>query len=298
MQIAAHILAYNINRFLKPVLQNLEHHVDKIYVAHSERPLGYIQSSYETRQNPTKISDIRAASTSSKIEIIEGNWTIEEDMRNACLNRSKAEGFDWFITQDADEFYTDAAWEQIKRILLRNKSDNHFRSTWYNFWKSSEYVLVDANGSIKHTNASFAFRCASDVKFVRRRWHCNDSKVIDCPCYHYGYVMSDAEMLEKITTWGHAAEVFAKSWYHHKWKNWHVNTRYLHPLSPSHWNRAIRFPLSQPDFAEQFALPLANQHATRRATSVKERFYNFNVHLYDTKKALRRIAKGIVQKSV
>ncbi len=43
MKIAAHVLAYNVTRFLKPVLENIEPHVDKIYIAHAELPFGYIK---------------------------------------------------------------------------------------------------------------------------------------------------------------------------------------------------------------------------------------------------------------
>ena len=78
MKIAAHVLAYNVNRFLKPVLENLEPHVDKIYIAHSERPFGYNKKSRQTRTNPTKISDVRSASSSSKIEIISGDWGLKK----------------------------------------------------------------------------------------------------------------------------------------------------------------------------------------------------------------------------
>ncbi len=68
MKIAAHVLAYNVNRFLEAVLKNIEPHVDKIYITHAERPFGYVESSRETKINPTRLADILAASTSSKIE--------------------------------------------------------------------------------------------------------------------------------------------------------------------------------------------------------------------------------------
>src|SRR5688572_20963407 len=139
MKIAAHVLGYNVTRFLKAVLENLEPHVDKIYIAHSERPFGYIEKSRETRTNPTTIADVKAASSSNKIEIISGDWATEEGMRNACLDRARAEGFDWFLIQDADEFYPETSWKQIKRYLLQNKTDDHLTTTWYTFWKSSHY---------------------------------------------------------------------------------------------------------------------------------------------------------------
>jgi hypothetical protein len=86
MQIAAHVLAYNVNRFLKPVLENIEPHVDKIYVAHSEKPFGYVKGARQTHKNPTTIEDVHNASASSKIEILRGDWHTEEAMRNDCYS--------------------------------------------------------------------------------------------------------------------------------------------------------------------------------------------------------------------
>ncbi len=171
--------------------------------------------------------------------------------------KARADGFDWFIIQDADEFYSEASWKKIKNILQNNKTDDHFTTTWYNFWKSSRFVLVNMNGSMKGTNAGFAVRCSSKLKFADRRiCDTNITRVIDCPCYHYSYVMSDQEMREKIATWSHAHQVFSTSWFKYKWLNWTESTRWLNPVFPIADERAISFPLEQPDFAEQFAMPI------------------------------------------
>jgi len=298
MQIAAHILAYNVNRFLRPVLENLEPHVDKIYIAHAERPFGYIEESRRTKKNPTTIEDLRAAASGSKkIEIISGDWLTDEAMRNDCLVKARADGFDWFIIQDADEFYTDASWKQIKRSLHQSKTDDHFTTTWYNFWKSSHYVLTSRTGSIKDINAGFAIRCSSDVKFVDRR-SCNNQylKIIDTPCYHYSYVMDDAEMLEKTTTWSHSHEVRSKAWYTYKWLNWNESSRWLNPVYPPTFSRAIRFPMEQPDFAEQFALPVNIQNGKVPSFSaiVGEAFYDASARLLIGKRALGPLVKSIL----
>lgn len=257
MQLAAHVLAYNVNRFIGPVLRNIAPHVDKVFVAYAEKPFGYRPEARQRFQNPTRKEDIAAAGLGKKVEIIEGDWLTEEAMRNACLDRAQAEGFDWLLTQDADEFYAEKSWDQILKALERNSAEDCLTTTWYNFWKSSHYVLVSRNGEIKESNAGFAIRCRSDLKFVRQRIaNASRSRVIDCPCHHYGYVMSDEELLEKLLTWSHASQLNAKRWFRIKWVNWRESTRYLHPIYPMHWEKAIRFPLQQPDFADQFALPI------------------------------------------
>lgn len=298
MKIAAHVLAYNVTRYLKPVLENLEPHVDKIYIAHAEKPFGYIEKSRETFRNPTKIEDIRLASSSSKIEIVSGDWTTEDAMRNACLVKARQDGFDWFITQDADEFYSDVSWKQIKRILLQNKSDDHFTTTWYNFWKSSHYVIVDKNGAIKSTNAGFALRCSSDIKFIDRRL-CNNQhrKVIDTPCHHYSYVLSDTEMAEKIATWSHAHQLFSKSWFKYKWLNWNESSKWLNPVSPMEYLRAIPFPMEQPDFAEQFAMPINdNSRQLKFGDLMGESFYDTAVRVEIAKRSMKRVIKSLFVK--
>jgi hypothetical protein len=257
MKIAVHLHAYNASRFIKLVLHNMAPFVDKIYVAYSHRPAGYVPESRANKSNPTAIDEILTAGIGAKLEVVQGDWLTEESMRNACLDRAKADGFDWMLIQDADEFYPEQSWHQILRVLRSNPQQEHFVTTWYNFWKSSHYVLANEHGEIKSTNAGFAIRCRQHLKFTDKRLtNAVNSRVIDAPCYHYGYVVSNEEMAHKISTWGHAREFNTERWYRLKWMNWRETTRYLHPTSPATWKSAIRFPLEQPDFADEFALPV------------------------------------------
>lgn len=293
MKIAVHILAYNINRFLKTVLDNVEPYVDKIYIAHAEKPYGYIEASRLTKINPTKISDILEASSSNKIEIVQGDWLTEEDMRNACLDKALEEGFDWFLIQDADELYPDSSWKQIRNILSTNTSDDLLVTTWYNFWKTSDYVLVDAFGSIKGTNAGFALRCNSGIKFVHKRvTNFKSRRVIDCPCYHYGYVMSDDEMDEKLSTWSHANDGNTMLWFKYKWKNWTEDTKYLNSATPAAWMKAIRFPLHQPDFANEFSLPVYTVQKKKFNDVLGEAWYDLKITFNLMMKKIKKIIKS------
>lgn len=256
MKIAAHVLAYNVNKFIAPVIKNLENNVDKIFIAYSELPWSYNENN-RNNINKTSLSYLKelAANSLCEIEIIEGVWNTEEGMRNSCLKRAKEEHFDWLIIQDADEFYTESSWIKIKKILLEDNVTDHFTTTWYQFWKSPKYVIQYDNGSIKSTNAGFAVRCTSDLIFERMR-KCNfkNSVVLDIPCFHYGYIWNDDEMKDKISAWGHTNDFFTnpKEWYELKWKLWNLNTINLNVVWPSSWKRAIVFPYEQPEFANQF----------------------------------------------
>jgi glycosyltransferase involved in cell wall biosynthesis len=255
MLVAAQMLGYGINRFLPDCLSHVLPHVDKLFVGYSSRPFSYNKRVRETETNPTPRESFTALSLESRIEIIDGDWATEEDARNACLDAARRQGFDWLLVIDADEFYTEQCWEQLLRSLRASAQRDHIITTWFNFFKSSHYVLVERDGSIKSTNAGFALRCTSNIRFRHRRLTTAErSQVIDCPCHHYGYVMSDAEMRQKISTWSHAADFNRERWYRLKWLNWTLDTRNLHPVVPTAWRKAVRFPLPQPEFAHRYAI--------------------------------------------
>jgi hypothetical protein len=292
MRIATHVLAYNVSRFINPVLRNMAPFVDRIYVAHPRRPWAYNSNSRASKTNPTHIDELSALLDGSKIEIIEGDWLNEESMRNTCLQRAREEGFDWLLIQDADEFYPEETWQQIRRVLSQASSEDHLTTTWYNFWKSSHYVLVNSATGIKESNAGFAIRCRPGLEFVnKRRSNALSSRVIDCPCFHYGYVMSDNEMIEKISTWSHADEIKAL-WLRLKWLNWNFSTRNLHPLFPTSWVNAVRFPMPQPDFAEEFALPVVTNRSVSWADLILDNGYNARAGLHALARSMKAVTMG------
>lgn len=293
MQIAVHVLAYDVNRYINAMLRNVAPHVDKIYIAYPKRPFNYIPSSRETRSNPTKLEDINLGGFKHKVEIIQGDWAREEDTRNECFSRAKAEGFDWLIIQDADEFYTEESWAQIRKQLEVQSGCELFKTTWFNFWKTSEFAIVDHRGSIKETNAGFAIRCKQNLMFTHSRTtNFQKVRILDCPCYHYGYVKTDQEMMEKVTQWSHADQFNGPRWYEIKWKNWTLDTVNLHPTNPTAWKRAIRFPLHQPNFSSEFADPF--QLPQRLNLNVQIRDFIYDTHA-EARYTLSRLKKAILK---
>jgi glycosyltransferase involved in cell wall biosynthesis len=264
MKIAAHMLAYNVDRYFPSAVASLLPHVDKLYVAYPSRPFSYIAESRASLGNPTPKSIADPFLSSGKIEILEGDWEREEQTRNACLSRAEQDGFDWLLTIDADEFYTDESWEQIMRFLRMHPELKTIATTWYNFYKSAYFVAMDQYGSIKSTNANFALRCNQGIRFADRRIPSDrDSVLLDTPCFHYGYVLTDDEMYMKLKTWSHAKDFNTMRWFRLKWLGWRESTRNIHPTWPICWQRAIRFPMPQPSFAHEFALPHAYKTPSR-----------------------------------
>ena len=255
MRIATHTLSYNVSRFIPDVIDNAGPHVDKIFVAYSRRPWGYNPHARANFTNPTRIEEFRAAKHYDKIEFIEGDWDTDEGMRNACLERAKAQGFDWLIAQDADEFYTDHAWRQIRHFLETVGEDvKYVRTTWYNYWKTAQYILVYDHGAIKDAMASFAIRCHPDIHYTRSREpNVPHRYLLDTPAHHFGWALSDEEMLLKVQTWMHTTEFDPQAWYRMKWLGWNERTRNLNPMNPTLWRQAIRTPFELPDFAQKYA---------------------------------------------
>jgi hypothetical protein len=293
MQLAVHVLAYDVNAYINPMLRNVAPHVEKIYLAYPKRPWNYIPSSRETRTNPTELEDINFGDFKHKVEVIQGDWEKEEDTRNSCFDRAKAEGFDWLIIQDADEFYTEESWAQIRGQLKNNSDCELYKTPWFNFWKSSEFVIADPGGSIKDVNAGFAVRCKESLKFARSRTtNARQIKILDCPCYHYGWVKSDEEMWQKVTQWGHAHQFNGPRWYEVKWLNWTYNTVNLSPIWNT-WCRAIRFPLHQPDFAHEYTYAVDPQKQLRLQGWLRDSLYDLR---FETRHALSRVKRMLAAK--
>jgi len=293
MRIASHTLGFNINKFLPDVIDNAGPYVDKIYVALPSRPWGYNPAMRQT-ENPTKLEHFRNARYFDKIEFIEGDWDTDEGMRNACLEKAKQDGFDWLITQDADEFYTESSWHQIIKFL-HNAPMNILATstTWFNFWKSAQYILQYDNGSIKDKNTGFALRCSPELKFDRsRKPNVKDMIVLDIPCYHFGYVLSDEEMQLKIKTWMHTTEFNPERWYLLKWHRWTERSRFLNPTNPTFWDRAIRTPFELPDFAQKYAVSLDSQRVPPFAEKWSDVIYDASYNLKDKARYFKRVIRG------
>lgn len=293
MKIAAHLLAYNVNNTLFEVLKNISPHVDKIFIAYSENPWGYLQNNNVKRKNPTSLKFVEDCSREFNVEIIKGDWALDEDTRNACFDLAKIQGYDWFLQQDADEFYDESGWELIIKTLKNSTNETHYKTTWFNFWKSSEFVILDDKNNILSEKGNCAVRCLNSIKFIKGNLvNVQPNKTINAKCYHYGYVKNDNEMEEKIFTWGHAHEFNQIDWFVNKWLNWQTKTKNLNPTNPYSWTKAIKFEGSQPKFSDNF-----KKEINYKKLSSKDKL---NDLLYDIKffpkYYLRKIKKNFLKK--
>jgi len=102
----------------------------------------------------------------------------------------------------------------------------------------------------------FAVNCNKDVVFNNKRGL--DSKKyfeLNGLCHHLSYVLSDEELLRKISTWGMRKQFDRDKWYEKKWLRWNEKTTDLHPIEPSAWKCAIRRTFDLPEILKNFECP-------------------------------------------
>ena len=87
----------------------------------------------------------------------------------------------------------------------------------------------------------------------------------------------------------------ARSWYNYKWLNWTESSRWLNPVFPPAYERAIPFPLGQPDFAEEFAMPIPSldDRVPKFGQLAGETFYDTRVNLLRFRKSVGRVVKSV-----
>lgn len=300
LKIACHILCFNVDKFMPWVVENCHPYVDRIYLALPSNSWGYCAKKIK---NPTDLRSEGWLAKFPKCMILDGDWETEEQMRNSCLEMARFEGFHWLVIQDADEFYAETSWILLRNMLaIAPRYVKLIKTTWYTFWKHPSLVVVNRDGSIKSTNAGFALRVEKSSYFAKQRqsnWASpREIAVVDIPCFHYGYVLSDEEMLLKLSTWGHVNDFNTQRWFSVKWINWNSHVKYLHPIQPGTWQKAIYFPGEHPPFvANIFGTNfLARDDFCNRelppAKLVKNGLYDFQAHLKELKLALGKLCRS------
>lgn len=239
---AAHVLLFDSQKWILKMIENCGPFVEKIYVAYSELPWTYNPNARNNFKNTANPSILLNSQYANKIELIHGVWERDEDQRNACLDRAKADGMDFLIIQDADEFYKQSDYSRMIEQIANNPDYGFYKTPWCIFWKSFDYILEGENGSTVIGFPEVAINCKHNVRFTRARTpNSNNYFLLDALCYHGSFVSTDDEMYRKIHTWGHAHQFDRDMWYQNKWLKWTESLEDLHPVSPHVFRRAVRY---------------------------------------------------------
>jgi hypothetical protein len=248
MKTATQVLLFNQDKWILQNIENSGKFVDKIYISWSPIPWNYNQNARKLFKNNSNLAILEKSKYRHKIEIIKGNWDLEEHQRNACLEQAKKDKIDFLITHDADEFYTFEAFDNIINGIKKNPDYDYYTTPWITFWKNFNNVIINKDNSIICGYPEIAINVNSDNKFIRCRRISGDKILkLDSICHHASYVLTDKECWEKINTWGHSHQFNLKKWYDEKWINWNNLTENLHPISPEAWKKTTQFSDTLPE---------------------------------------------------
>jgi hypothetical protein len=230
------------------MIENCAPHVEKIYIAYSPYPWTYNPSARKNFMNRTSPDILKQSPHYHKIHLIEGVWTKEEDQRNECLEQAQQDGIDFLFTHDADEFYTHTDYQKMLDFISQNPENDYYKARWYTFWKSFDFVLVDDQGKLDSSCPEVVINCRKNIKFKHLRVPEGVKfETMDVICYHGSYVLTDEEVYEKISTWGHAVHFDRTLWFILKWLAWKPAMKNLHPAIPKAWKTAIEYNGSLPE---------------------------------------------------
>lgn len=220
MKLGAVILVLNEWRFVPAVAGQLLKIVGRCLVLRGTRPFG----GGSVTLTPVPALDPR-------IEVLEGNWSSENETRNAGLDLLS--DCDYVFMVDSDEILLDDDLEKLRDLCMRGEH-RVIGVGLLTYWKSPEYRIdPPEDGIIKLV-------VQRGVRFDGLRDVREPVYVADVRCRHLSYVRSDPELREKLRHFSHAGEI-RPSWYESVWKAWDKShdLENLHPVHPSAYRRAI-----------------------------------------------------------
>ncbi len=257
-------LAFYGNATMERMLANTGGFVDKIYLSHSPVPWSKYNSHareiFSSDFDTNKISEFPYA---EKIHFIEGVWESDESQREHALQQARADGIDYLIIQDADEFYMPEDFLKNLEGIRNNPNYPAYICPWVKFWKNTGYVMqARKHRGIPKQTVTTCPNFAVNVNYPGIHFNLSrlvnemdNAFMLDGLCLHLCWVLTNEEVLKKISTWGHSHQFDYKKWYKHKWLAWNKDTRYIGLFKRSDYLRAVPFYGTLPKELEGFELP-------------------------------------------
>lgn len=272
LRFGAIVLAYKQEDYIAYCLRALAPRVECVAVLFTERPwVAYNSHARTTFTAPDRSREILDGLRSElpNLRVVHGTWGSEEEMRTDGLHALRGAGMDVCVIIDADEIYPEGGLETLKAEIVRHnvpgtayyvRYEACFRR--FDYVVETRYQRPNGGGASVH-RAPAAVHLAPHTRFYRHR---NPSgAVVELPeslfFWHFGYVLSDERMWEKIHTFGHAREIVPR-WFEDKWLQWTPETCDLFFKDPpSRWPRTIKMAASSlPRILHQHPYFPANGH--------------------------------------
>lgn len=243
-------LAFYGEGTMERMLQNTGGFVDKIYLSHSPIPWSaYNTNACDNYKSEFDTKKIRSLPYTDKITLLEGVWASEEDQRNHGLEAARGDGIDYLIIQDLDEFYLPEDFEKNLEGIRQHPNAPVYRCPWTVFWKNTSYVIQVREHEGKSlqtvtTCPNFGVNVNwPGIHFSSRRLvnEIDRAYMLDGLCLHLAWVLSDAEVQQKISTWGHSHQFDTQKWYRHKWLAWKPSMHYIGHITRANYIQAVPY---------------------------------------------------------
>jgi glycosyltransferase involved in cell wall biosynthesis len=214
MRVALMTVCYNEERLIKPFLSHIPDWVSKKLVLVSNTPWHGI------KEKADKTADI---ARSMGADVIVANWDNEESQRNSGLDM--LQDYDWVLVFDPDEYLSDLDWHNLKGYLEPSRADAIVVEGQYTYWK---------NGWVATPPKDYQMLIAvrPSTRFVDKRIINTGYSVAPIWLHHMSWAKTDAEVLSKITHYGHAKDFDTDKWYKEVWLKWKPGMKNVHPTTP------------------------------------------------------------------
>lgn len=159
---------------------------------------------------------VRHATQHPHVHVVSSHWESEEAMRTDALSLLKDLDIDFTYVLDADEIYPDGALETIKTWIASHEPHSRFRCRYRNLFKR-----MDREINADDLWHNVCYRTRDIASFERGRTiTIPDVKLPDeLFFWHFGWVLSDERIYEKVNTYSHAHEL-PPDWFRRKWLEW------------------------------------------------------------------------------
>ncbi len=241
LQAAALILAYNQEAYLDHCLRALRGEVDHVVAVYAEVPFSAYnpraREQFTQRDRTRQILAAHEADPQSPLSVVSGRWETEEAMREAGLARVRELGAPLCLIVDADEFYPAGGIAALRRTAEAAAAPGTvFWAHGLHLFRSMAYLAVEATPRY----LPVAVHVTPKTRFFSCRVPTGPRQDLprDFTYWHVGYVHTSEKMWEKISTFGHAAEV-VDGWFEHKWRRWTPQTRDLDRKRPEKFSHTV-----------------------------------------------------------
>lgn len=198
MKLGVSICAFNEKQIV-PVIKQYEGIADRIMVAISKKPW---EGDYEP--DDTVIRAVKE----TKAFVTYQDWRSEHEQRNYLIDALR--DMDYVITSHADTFFTQEDLNSLKAMEL---TELHYSTNTYTYWKDYDTVVYPypiLPTLIVRSDAEY-------INSLNIKNQVVEPERLDITCHHVSWVKSDEEILKKISSYHHAAEV-QDEWFEKVWK--------------------------------------------------------------------------------